>query len=208
MAELAVVAFGVYWVFAPIDMPEPLRPPAPLATPAGIPRDTETLAPSSPSSAATPTILPSEAPVTRPDEREPAPRGAPTMASSPKPKPPAKPERTEMELEREAGEKHLEESLARLAATMTALSENAKQFEVVCLGQRGDPRSCARLHADMASADESVARGLEGAEDEARHAWVSPGLVRDLRQKHGLEEESWKDLQARVRRLTSRYQGS
>jgi len=208
LGELAVVAFGVYWVLAPNDMPEAPRPTAALATPAGIERETPTLAPPSPSSLATPTTPPSQVPVPRADEREPLPRGEPTMASSPKSKPPAKPERTEMDLEREAGEKHLEESLARLAATMTALSENAKQFEVICLGQRGDPRSCARLHADMASADDSLARGLESAEDEARHAWVSPGLVRDLRQKHGLEEESWMDLQARVRRLTARYQGS
>jgi hypothetical protein len=32
--------------------------------------------------------------------------------------------------------------------------------------------------------------------------------VRDLRQKHGLEEDSWKELQDKVRRLTAQYQGS
>jgi hypothetical protein len=208
LGELVVVAFGVYWVLAPNDMPEATLPPAPVAVPAAIPRETPTVAPSSSSSLETPATLPSQAPLTRANERETVHRAEPTTASSPKLTLPAKPERTETDLEREAGEKHLEQSLARLAAVMRALSENAQQFEVVCLGRRGDPRSCARLHADMAAADESLARGLEGAEDEARHAWVSPGVVRDLRQKHGLEEESWKDLQGKVRRLTAQYQGT
>jgi hypothetical protein len=202
LGELAVIGFGLYWVLAPNRVPEAAPPPAPAPIPAVVQRQTPTVAPSSANNLPPPTT---PAPA---DEREAVPRSAPAMASTPRPLVPAKPERTDMDVEREAGEKRLEQSLARLAAVMAQLSENARQFEVVCLGRRGEPRSCARLHEDMASAGESLARGLESAEDEARRASVHPGVVRDLRQKHGLEEDSWKELQDKVRRLTAQYQGS
>lgn len=207
LGELAVVAFGLYWVLAPNDLPV-TPPPAPVAIPAVIPRETRTGAPPLSGPHETPATPPPATPRPRAEERESVPRAEPTAAGSPSPALLARPERTETDLEREAGEKRLEQSLARLVTAMAQLSENAGQFEAVCLGRRGDPRSCARLHEAIASAAESLARGLEGTEDEARHASVSPGLVRDLRQKHGLQEESWKGLQDRVRYLTAQYQGT
>jgi hypothetical protein len=88
---------------------------------------------------------------------------------------------------------------------MNRLADDAQRFEAVCLGRRGDPRSCGRFHADMSSASEALARDLEQAEDDARHSWVPPGTVRDLRQKNGLDEGTLKDLAAQVRRLAVQY---
>jgi hypothetical protein len=206
LGELAVAALGLYWVLAPSATPVAVPPPRPAVIPATGPGETPTVATSSANaSEPSPTLPPG--PLARADERQPAPRAEPAMASNPKPALPARPERTETDLEREAGEKQLEQSLAKLGAVMAQLSENARQFEAICLGRRGEPRSCARLHDDVASASETLARGLEGAEDEARRASIPPGVVRDLRQKRGLEEGAWKDLEERVRRLTGQYQG-
>jgi hypothetical protein len=88
---------------------------------------------------------------------------------------------------------------------MNRLADDAQRFEAVCLGRRGDARSCGRFEADMEAASEALGRDLEQAEDEARRSWVSPGTARELRQKNGLEEGALKDLAARVRRLAVQY---
>jgi hypothetical protein len=198
MGEIAVVALAFYWVVGRSGKTEAPKAPAPVTLPdaaAEEPRE------------APPSFLPPRTPPWPTDEGSAPPRPVPATAHGPSPSPSAKPERAELDVEREAGEKHLEQTLTKLAREMTRLSENAGQFEAVCLSRRADPPSCARLYEDMSSASDSLERGLEGAEDEARHAWVSPGVVRDLRQKHGLEEGAWKDLALKVRRLAREYQG-
>jgi hypothetical protein len=112
-----------------------------------------------------------------------------------------------VDIERDAGERRLEQALAKLAAEMTRLSTNAREFESVCLGTRGDPSSCERLFSDMSSGQEALGRGLEEAEEDARRSWVSPGVVRDIRRRHGLEESTWRDLADTVRRLSAQYRG-
>ena len=49
--------------------------------------------------------------------------------------------------------------------------------------------------------------GDQEAEEEARHAWVTPGFVRDLRTRHGLDEATIGDLVARVGRMASSFGG-
>jgi hypothetical protein len=90
---------------------------------------------------------------------------------------------------------------------MTRLSTNAREFESVCLSTRGDPSSCERLFSDISSGVETLGRGLEEAEEDARRSWVSPGAARDLRRRHGLEESTWRDLANTVHRLTAQYRG-
>ena len=142
--------------------------------------------------------------VPRGDEPEAVPSAPPTpLARRPSPTP--EPEHAEADLAREAGETNLEQSLTRLGALMARLADDVRGFEAVCLSRRGDGRSCARLHEEMASASDALGRGLEQAEDDARRAWVSPGTVRDSRQKHGIEDGAFRDLAAKVNRLALQY---
>ena len=141
-------------------------------------------------------------------ERAGIPTPIPVVASRiPSPTPSATPERSEVDIERDAGEKRLEQTLARLEVERISLSANAKEFEAVCLSTRGDPRSCERLFNDISSSGDAIGRGLEGAEEDARRSWVSPGLVRDLRLRHRLDESTWRDVAESVHRLTTRYRG-
>jgi hypothetical protein len=131
----------------------------------------------------------------------------PSPSPSPTPAPTAKPERSEMDVRREQGEQRLEQTLARLEGEVTRLSANTRQFQSICLGTRGDASSCERLFSEISSGANTLDRGLQEAEEDARRAWVVPGLVRDLRQRHGVDEATWSELSATVRRLEATYHG-
>jgi hypothetical protein len=131
----------------------------------------------------------------------------PSSSPSPSPSPTAKPERSELDVRREQGEQRLEQTLARLQGDVTRLSANARQFQSICLGTHGDASSCERLFREISSSATTLDRGLQEAEEDARRAWVVPGLVRDLRQRHGLDEATWSELSAMVRRLETTYHG-
>ena len=210
LGELGVVAVVVYWFVAPSEMAKAPSPSTPVATPAS--PSAQPVAASSPNPLEPAGTRPTETPSPRTSERAVLARPAPTPAPSPSPGPGpealAKTDRAELDGEREEGEKRLEQILARLQAEMTRLGENARQFEAVCLNRQGNLASCKRLYDEITSSGDTLARDLEGAEDDARHAWVSPGLVRDLRQRHGLEEDSWRDLSEKVHHLARQYQGS
>jgi len=137
----------------------------------------------------------------------PTPAPLPAPVATPAPTPSATPEASEVDRRREAGEKRLEETLAKLKAEMDLLSRNAREFEAVCLSVRSDPGSCQGLFRSVAAGGEALRRGVEDAEEDARRSWVSPGVVRDLRRKHGLEEQACADIAETVRRLVVRYQG-
>ncbi len=131
----------------------------------------------------------------------------PQPTASPSPAPSPTPERDEVALAREQAERRLDETYARLSREMSRLTANATEFESVCLGLRGEPRSCRRLFDEISSGADALGRGLEDAEEDARRSWVPPGVVRDLRRDHGLEEQDWNDLVGTVRRLKAQYQG-
>lgn len=136
---------------------------------------------------------------------EPSPQPTPEAPETPAPS--ESPRRGEVEVAREEGERRLERTLAGLEGEVRRLSSNARTFRNVCVGIQGDPRSCQELLEDLSVAREKVERGLDEAEDDARRSWVSPGVVRDLRQRHGLEEAAWDDLEETVRRLAAEYRG-
>lgn len=140
-----------------------------------------------------------------PPTPEPAPQ--PTPAAPEAPTPSESPRRGTVEVAREEGERRLDLALAGLEAEVRRLSSNARTFRNVCVGTQGDPRSCQELLEDLSAAREQVGRRLDEAEDDARRSWVSPGVVRDLRQRHGLEETTWDDLEATVRGLAAEYRG-
>ncbi len=205
LAAAGVVSYGTL-----ARTPPPLRPPAPT------PPSTVGSAPATPVAAerrpayepppiglAPATPLPFFAAAGR--GARPAP--APKATAGPSPDPAPTPDRDEVDLAREEGEKRLEQNYARLSREMSRLTENAREFESVCLGLRGEPRSCRRLFDEISSSAQALGQGLDDAEEDARRSWVAPGVVRDLRRKHGLEEPSWSDLASTVRRLITQYQG-
>jgi hypothetical protein len=138
----------------------------------------------------------------------PTPVPEPVPTGTPGPAPTAQAERSEVDTRRDAGQERLEQRLARLQAELTRLSANTREYESACLGMRGDPRSCQRLFDEIASGGEGLERGLQEAEEDARRSWVLPGVVRDLRRKHGLEESACSDVVSAVRRLAAQRRGA
>lgn len=201
----AVFYLGFLWRQAPTTLPPPVgRPllPSPDPTPRLAP------APRSP--------MPlTQVPV------EPSPQGAQTAAEgleeatlplpTPRPEPsaPASPnsERSELEVKREQAEKRFDVALTRLEGEARRLTLNADQFESLCVGGRGEPGSCQRLLSQISDGALSLNRSVQEAEEEARQAWVTPGTLRDLRQKRGLDEGSVRDQTGRVERLGARFRG-
>jgi len=212
LAGLGVIAGVLYLALARNDAPRPPKPSAPEPSSVDSTPEAQPIATRPPSTSEQPAIGVAMVPPTslaQAREREwlptPIPVPVPTVTPSPTPSP--KPERTEVDIERDAGERRLEQTLAKLAAEMTRLSTNAREFESVCLSSRGDPSSCERLFSDISSSEEALGRGLDKAEEDARRSWVSPGVVRDLRRRYGLEESTWRDLANTVHHLTAQYRG-
>ena len=204
LAVLGIVFYlGLTWQQTRKDIPPPMGrplilPPDPVPPRPPLPAPPLTPAPFEPR-------LPAVAPT--PDEayEQPSPDPTPSPEMSPSPSP--KPQRSELDVKREQAEKHLDQVLARLAGEAQRLSANAGQFESICVGGRGEPASCARVLAQISASAESLSRGMQEAEEEARHAWVTPGFVRDLRTRHGLDEATIGDLVARVGRMASSFGG-
>jgi len=201
LGELGLIAVVVYWVFVRSDAPDVLESPAPVAMPTSAPGEMPVAAVSPLGEASAMAV---DARVPREDEPEVVPSlpPAPTVG---RPSPTPEPEHAEADRAREAGERSLEQTLTRLGALMARLDDDARGFEAVCLSRRGDGRSCARLYEEMASGIDTLGRGLEQADDDARRAWVSPGKVRDSRQKHGIEDGAFRDLAGKVHRLAVQY---
>jgi hypothetical protein len=112
-----------------------------------------------------------------------------------------------MDLKREQAEKRFEQALARFGAEATSLDLNARRFEAICLGGRGEPSSCAHGLGEISATLESLSRGVQEAEEEARRDWVAPGVIRDMRSRHGLDESQMGELNANVRRFEARFRG-
>ena len=201
----AVFYLGLLWRQTPLAQPPPVgRPllPSPDPTPRLAPAPASPVplaqAPFEPS----PPGLPPAA-----EEREeqtvplPAPRPEPSASASPRP------EHSELDVKREQAEKRFDAALARLEGEARRLTLNADQFESLCVGGRGEPGSCQRLLSQISDGAESLGRSVQEAEEEGRQAWVTPGTLRDLRQKRGLDEGSVRDQTGRVERLAARFRG-
>jgi hypothetical protein len=190
-----------------------VRPPdaLPTAAPPGPPRLPVTRAEPSAADSLREAMPVPTLPSPTPAPSEAVPPSPMVAAASPSPTPSpaaaAKPERSDTDVRREQAEQRLEQTLARLQGEMTRLSANTREFQSICLGTRGEASSCARLFNDIATAAETVDRELQQTEEDARHAAVVPGVLRDLRQRHGLEESSWTEMQGTVRRLEAQYHG-
>ena len=108
---------------------------------------------------------------------------------------------------RRAGTEALEASIQALAKKADRLATTLRQYEVECEGPRAggeDVRGCAPADEDLAKTAAEIGAGIEAAEDEARRAWVLPGVVREVRQKHKLDPAQWDALAGAVRAVKQR----
>jgi hypothetical protein len=136
-----------------------------------------------------------------------APSAPPVVDKPTTPSPSPSPERSEVDTAREGGERKLEDALSRLVPEKSRLIANARTFDTACLGTQGEPRSCARLFDTISASAQSLVRDVQAAEEEARRSWVSPGRVRDLRERNGLDDAALDDVTEAVSRLEARYRG-
>jgi hypothetical protein len=137
----------------------------------------------------------------------PSPASSDSPTPSPSPTPGPKTERSEVDVKREQAQKPFEQALARLGAEASRLTVNARRFESICLGGRGEPASCEQGLGEISATLDSLSRGVQEAEEEARRDWVAPGVIRDRRSRHGLDESNLGDLAANVRRVEAQFHG-
>ncbi len=211
LGQLAILAavfyLGLTWQRPPLGPPAPVgRPLIPPADP--VPPSSRDPSPPRLPVAPAPAEFPS--PEIQPTPEEPADPPAPTPSDSPSltsPAPSPRPERSEMDVKREQAERRFEQVLARLESEARRLTANARQFESICIGGRGEPASCERGLGEISAIADSLSRGVQEAEEDARRAWVTPGVVRDQRHRHGLDEATLSDFSATVRRLEAQFHG-
>jgi hypothetical protein len=102
--------------------------------------------------------------------------------------------------ERRQGEQSLERALVALERALVALERRSatlrqrlRVYEEGCRG-RFNVMGCPGLKQEIEGLLREIGAGLQAAEDSARRAWVYPGTVREIRQRHGLDAESWSEL--------------
>lgn len=211
LGQLAILAavfyLGLTWQRPPEGPPAPVgRPLIPSADP--VPPSSRDPSPPRLPLATAPAESPS--PEMPPTPEEPADPPTPAASDSPssiRSTPSPKPERSEMDVKREQAERRFEQALARLGSEASRLSANVRRFESICLGGRGEPASCERGLREISASAESLSRGVQEAEEDARHAWVTPGVVRDQRHRYGLDEATLSDFTATVQRFEAQLQG-
>lgn len=205
LSQLAVLGAVFYLGLAWHQMPKGLPPP--VGHPLVLPPDPVPLASARPVPTPAQTPLELSPPAETPTPEEPLEQPSPSPTLEPSPTPSPKAARSELDVKREQAESGFDQTLGRLQAEAKRLVLNATQFESLCLGGPGEPASCARVLNQISASADSLSRGMQEAEEEARRAWVTPGVVRDLRQRHGLDESTVSDLCGRAGRLEAQFQG-
>jgi hypothetical protein len=129
------------------------------------------------------------------------PRGTPSGESKPAPA-------SEVDELREAGRKRLQEAMAGLQVQAVNLGELVRYYDAHCRTPQWTNQaattpqtSCVEALQAIGMLGIAVGHGLEQAEDDARRAWLAPGIVRQMREEYGLSHSFWDELSRAVRRL-------
>lgn len=101
---------------------------------------------------------------------------------------------------RAAGRRQLDSLYGRIAGQAGALVAQAREF-VAAECDRGQGDECNARAAALERLACAVGQNLEAADDLGRRAWLSPGEVRELRDRHGLEDDIW----YQISRLSNQY---
>jgi hypothetical protein len=109
---------------------------------------------------------------------------------------------TEVDSRRIEARRRLEASYESIHQAAYALWQAVNEYEQCGGGTRvsNEPSSCDTLLGRIGTLAMTVGAGMEDAEDAARQGWLSPGEVRDARQRHGMDDTYWDGLVALVRK--------
>ncbi len=218
----ALLAVGIGWALWSLTRPAPgataqlRRPPqtvpsqpasaAPPAAGASLdnqdaPGAESTAPPNAP--AAAPASLASLAPSASP-VASPAP-SAPPVAASDDPR-----LASDVDRLRETGTRNFDETMGTLARRLAEWRATVAR----CYGANGLPAesptitlpsvtvgSCGTTRHELVNVGGALLEAVAHAEEEARRAWIPPGTLRTIRQKHGLDQDAVERLGANLRAL-------
>jgi hypothetical protein len=100
---------------------------------------------------------------------------------------------TEVDIRRAAARERLDASYETIRETAWSLMEALHQYGK-CSEPMIPPRDCQALLVRVGKLALSVSAHMEDAEDAARQGWLTPGDVRDARQRHGMDDSFWDRL--------------
>ena len=104
---------------------------------------------------------------------------------------------TEVDSKRVAARQRLDAAYARISAVAGQLISAVEQYRR-CQGLPVDSNSpssgCGPTIDDIGLMAIAVGGGMGDAEEAARQGWLSPGEVREARQKYGMEDAYWDKL--------------
>ncbi len=104
---------------------------------------------------------------------------------------------TEVDSRRAAARQRLDAAYARISAVAGQLVEAVERYRR-CQGLPVDSNSptssCGPQLEDIGMMAIAVGAGMSDAEEAARQGWLSPGEVRDARQRYGMEDTYWDKL--------------
>jgi hypothetical protein len=191
LALLAVAGGTVAVLRAPSSAPRPATSPLP-PDPVAAPRER-----SAPSAFPTPLSAPATL-------ASPVPQAAAAMAApSPEPRPTPTPSDS-VDARREQGRLAFELVVQNLRGRCDVLERRLSQLDASCPDQARNVVGCDGLRRQIASDAQDIQAATDQAEERARRSWVDPGVMRQLRERHGLKESDIRELFARVEEALQR----
>lgn len=144
---------------------------------------------------------------TRPPSRRSAPYGTVSTEQEPPRFEVFQPLRFEADRARETGTRRVAARFAQVSGAVEALDAMMDEYSSQC-PVRGTPLSeaatlppCDRMLSYIGRVAAAVKQALDEAEDDARRSQVQPGIVRDLRARHGVDDGDWARVSDRLRQL-------
>jgi len=192
LLALLVVGAGAYMAVRPAPLPPSpassrpppvdLAPPIERSVPTGLPTPLEA-----------PPELPGPFPQTGEVSADPLSATRPT----PRPTPTATPSDS-VDARREQGRLAFDVAVQNLRGRLDVLRRRLGQLDTSCPAAARNVVGCDDLRREIASDAQQIQAAVEQAEEQARRSWVDPGVIRDLRERHGLREGDVRGLLARV----------
>jgi hypothetical protein len=137
-----------------------------------------------------------------PPATQPAAAEAPRLATpAPAPTPTPFDERAQV---RAAGLAAYEAALQRLVADAASLDQHVRTYKTECSDAQKFAYAignCPEIESTVKREASQIQQGLDGAEDQARRAWLEPGQVRDARGRSFFGTREWDELLSSARNL-------
>lgn len=116
-------------------------------------------------------------------------RRAPVARTTPAPEE----QLSETDARRLVGLVALEQQYAAIASQAHRFVTLVKRFNATC-AVGATREDCGSLHSAIQDAAVRVGAGIEQSEEICRKSWLEPGVVRELRERYGLDDSAWDEL--------------